>query len=407
MAKTKYDFIRELLEDRKINQNQRERILELASREISLEGTLEERIQKIEDIVFKNNLESNIEITETLPIEQKSSHLPKYFDPYYLYKFLFEYNQNVVLRSTCHDTDSGEIEKIVDYCESENYCFSKHLNKIIENYIEHEKNYYAPPQVKALIRGYLTGKDYKGNELKGGWSSGKININWSSPKLIEWTSKYGSIPPNINEALAGDMEVDLFPINPQIISPIRNEPIQNFTQLVLHFKNLFHLRSGNQSLRSILERFNQVKEWHEKIDFEISENQFPNNLEHFTDVDKLIQTYNKLIQLIVEQHFGDNKPKVKLKYYESNQRIYLSIHHLNGKYNKTLDNTLNRPFGQSYSSMIEKQINGLCNLHLKADFSNGYYAEINLWDGKKLDAKEISFFEGVEHLLEFPKINKT
>jgi hypothetical protein len=38
MAKTKYDFIKELLEDKRINQNQRERILELASKEISLEG---------------------------------------------------------------------------------------------------------------------------------------------------------------------------------------------------------------------------------------------------------------------------------------------------------------------------------------------------------------------------------
>lgn len=407
MAKTKYGFIKELLEDKKINQNQRERILALASREISLEGTLEERVQKIEDIIFKNNIESNIEKTETLPIEQKTSHLPKYLDPYYLYKFLFEYNQNSALRSTCHDADSGEIEKIVIYCKSENYCFSKHLNKVIENYFEHERKYKAPPQVKALIRGYLTGKDHKGNELKGGWSSGKININWSSPLLIEWTSRHKHTPPNINEELAGDLEIDLFPINPQVISPVSYYPIQNFTQLVLHFKNLFHLRSGNQSLRSILERFNHHKKWNKKIDFDISESHFPNNLEHFTDVDKLTQTYNKLVQLIVEQHFGDDKPKVKLKYYEENQTIYLSIHHLNGKYNKTLDNTLNRPFGQSYSSMIEMQINGLCNLHLKADFGNGNYAEINLRDGKKLVAKEISYFEGVEHILEFPKINRT
>lgn len=42
MAQNKYDFIKELLEDKRIQQNQRERILELASREISLEGTLEE-----------------------------------------------------------------------------------------------------------------------------------------------------------------------------------------------------------------------------------------------------------------------------------------------------------------------------------------------------------------------------
>lgn len=314
MAKTKYDFIKELLVDKKINQNQRERILELASREISLEGTLEERVRKIEEIIFGNNTESNTEIIETFQIKQKTSLVRKYVDPYFLYKFIFEYNQNPILRSTCHDIDSGEIEKIVDYCELENYCFSKHLNKVVESYFEHEKKYVAPFQLKALIRAYLTGKDSKGNELSGGWSSNRIKINWSSPQVIDWTSKHTNIPPNINESLAGDKEIDLFPINPQINSPISYEPIQNFTQLVLHFKNLFHLKSGNQSLRAILVRNNQLEKWHEKIDFEFSGNKFQNNLELFTDVDKLIQTYNKLIQLIVEQHLGVDKPKVKLEF---------------------------------------------------------------------------------------------
>jgi hypothetical protein len=79
MAKTKYDFIKELLEDKKINQNQRERILELASKEINLEGTLEERVQKIEEIIFKEKIDSSIEIIETSPIEQKSNHFATIF----------------------------------------------------------------------------------------------------------------------------------------------------------------------------------------------------------------------------------------------------------------------------------------------------------------------------------------
>ena len=66
MTKTKYDFIKELLENKKINQNHRERILELASKEISFEGTLEERIQKIEEIIFKEKIDTKIEAIETL-----------------------------------------------------------------------------------------------------------------------------------------------------------------------------------------------------------------------------------------------------------------------------------------------------------------------------------------------------
>ncbi|MBK8393579.1 MAG: hypothetical protein IPL23_31885 [Saprospiraceae bacterium] len=100
-----------MLEDKKINQNQRERIIKLASKEIRLEGTVEERLQKIEDIIFKNYVESKSEINETLPTEMKTSHLPLYFDPYYLYKFLFEYKSKLCFALTCHDADSGEIEK--------------------------------------------------------------------------------------------------------------------------------------------------------------------------------------------------------------------------------------------------------------------------------------------------------
>ncbi|MBK8927314.1 MAG: hypothetical protein IPM74_15710 [Crocinitomicaceae bacterium] len=76
MAKNKYDFIKELLEDKRIKQNQRERILVLASKEISLEGTLEERIQKIEEILFrKEDAENKSESINTYEVfnDEKAS----------------------------------------------------------------------------------------------------------------------------------------------------------------------------------------------------------------------------------------------------------------------------------------------------------------------------------------------
>lgn len=406
MAKNKYDFIKELLENKKINQNQRERILELTSREIRLEGTLEERVQKIEEIIYNRTEKSNDDKTE-MSSKSKNSSLPSYIDPYHLYRFLFEYNQNPVLRSTCHDIDSEELNKINDYCDSDSYDFKKHLQKIVENFYEHEKKFFAPPQVKALIRGYLTGKDYQGNQLKRGWSSVGIKINWSSDKLTDWVTKNPNIPPNLNEDIAGDREVELLVMEPQINSPITHDPIQSFTQLVLHFKNLFHLKSGSQGLRAILDRVNSIREWNKKVELQITDQEFPNNLEHFTDVDKLIQAYNKLLQLIIEHHQDDNKPKVKLRFYEKDQRVYLSVHHLNGRYNKTIQNCMDRPYGRDYKNLISSQINGLCNLHLKADFRNEEFGAINLWDGKKLEAVKLPSFTGVEHILEFPKIKES
>ena len=92
-------------------------------------------------------------------------------------------------------------------------------------------------------------------------------------------------------------------------------------------------------------------------------------------------------------------------YYQENQKVIFSIHHLNSVYNKTIENTIER-LGQTYTSLINKQINGLCNLHLKADFGNRQFAEINIWNGKDRESKPINPFQGVEHIMEFPKTDK-
>jgi hypothetical protein len=400
MAKTKYDFIKELLEDKKINQNQREKIIELASKEISHEGTLEERVQKIEEIIFKEKIDSNIEVIEKTPRRHKLNQLPQYLDPYYLYSFLFEYNQNPILRSTCHDIDANEFKSILEACKTESYIFNEHLKLIVSAYEEHEKAYFAPFQIKALIRGYLTGKDYNGKITS--WSSGNIKINWSAIELSIWANQNSNIPPNSNNILLRDKKIKSYKIEPQIKSPITEKVIQTFTQLVLHFKNLFHLKSGPQSLKEIIKRINSEKGWGNKVDFEIDNLKFSYNLEHFVDVEKLVQAYNKFIELIIEQHKVNEKPKVKLKYYDENHKVFFSIHHLNGVYNKTIENTVER-LGQTYTSLIKNQINGLCNLHIKADFGSQKYSEINIWDGFDRVATKIPHFEGVEHLLVFPK----
>lgn len=401
MAKTKYDFIKELLEDKKINQNQRERIIELASREISLEGTLEERVQKIEDIIFKEN-QPKTTLDNSNTSKDKVNPLPKYQEPSDLYVFLFEYNQNPVLRYTCHDIDSEALISINELCKSETYNFKKHLELIINEFEKHVTNSFAP-NVVPQIRGYLTGNDYFGNPIKNGWTTDSIKVNWSSPELHLWAEQNLNCPPNLSESLAGNQEIELFPIAPQINSPITCDPIQNFTQLVLHFKNLFHIKSGKQSLQAILKRINSFRKWNDQIDFAIDNQHFPDNLEHFTNVDKLTEVYNKLLELIIEHHLNEEKPIVKISYFEDIQNVYLSIHHINGVYRKSILNTLDRP-GEQFNKLINNQINGLCNLFLRADFGNKQYASINLWNGKNREAKELHKFQGVEHLLEFPKI---
>ena len=120
-----------------------------------------------------SNEETNISDNQVKKILAKimkgkmiKKHSLSYYYPSSLYKYLFDYNQDPVLRSTCHEIDSNELAIINDYCGTETYQFEKHLEAILEAFEKHEKKNFAPTRVKALIRGYLTGKDFNGELFK-------------------------------------------------------------------------------------------------------------------------------------------------------------------------------------------------------------------------------------------------
>jgi hypothetical protein len=433
MEKNKYDFISELLEQKKLDPSQKERFLNLVSQEFKNDfSSTEEFENRLKAIETKLEIEKPVlaKITEFIELvsgavlnEDKSekaseqevdinekdnkniipSNTPKYFYPSSLYKFLFEFNQNQILKSTCHEIDANALEVILEYCGTDKYDFQLHYKKILSAYEEHEKK-SAPPSIKALIRGYLTGKDYYGNDLKHGWSSDKINTTWNNKQLSDWSIKNINLSPNSIEEDFLKNKIDEFELlEHSFTSKINGKRVQTFRELVLHFKSLFHIRYGEDSLHQLILNHNSRDNFNDRIEFEINEEFFPKNIELFTDVDKLLQAYKKIIELIIEQHPKDSKPKVKLAFYEVDSYVYFSIHHLNNSYNKTIQNTIDR-MGQTYTNLINKQINGLCNLYVNAEFSNEGYASINLWnDMKRMMTKSglEDFNGGVEHILQF------
>ncbi len=72
MAKDKYDFIQELLENKKLQPAQRERVLMLTKEEIKKEGIaskdLEERVKKLEEMINISS-EKILNVWETEGIE--------------------------------------------------------------------------------------------------------------------------------------------------------------------------------------------------------------------------------------------------------------------------------------------------------------------------------------------------
>ena len=225
------------------------------------------------------------------------------------------------------------------------------------------------------------------NYLKSGWSSDRIKFSWSSPELKNWCKKNENFPPCPDPGLIESHEIVGFEFTEAIKSKNFNKYFKTFNDLVIHFKHLFHIRQDN-SLKNILLLQNKIKNWNEKIDFEINNDEFPTNIELFTDVDKLIQAYNIIIDLILERQI-EEKPQVRLSFYQTDGGVELSIHHLNTDYHKSLIDTIERPLGKTYSGLVENQLNGMCNFYLCADFGQQQFARVNIWDGKSRDAEPI------------------
>lgn len=396
--KNKISFITELLNSNKIEASQKERLLQLTANELkkneerdeiilfeieAIKRQLAGVIVKSDDLV--NSASANISVTNS---EEQKNELPEYIDPKNLKSFLLEYNKNRILKYTCHEID--DLDSFLLNFESKEFCLNKYTELIELEYKKISSKYYGKisDNIKGLFWAYL----------KGGkpWSIDNIKYSWNSESLKKWCTNNPNFVPNPGLNLRRAMRYDGFEFE-SILSKYTNKRIASFSDLVIHFKHLFHIRNDN-SLKEIIERKNQIEDYNALIDFNLN---LPENIEFFTDVDKIIQIYKKIIEMMLEFVDNNNKerPIVNLSLFESNNQIIFSIHHENSIFGKTISNCLNRP-GEKETDLIGKLINGVCQLNLKADFG-GNFAEINLWNGLPRKEIKLTEFKGVEFQLIF------
>ena len=394
MAKNKYDFISELIENKKIPSSQRERITQLALKEMHSDGNLTERVKKIEALVLNN---ASVEEDDTDLITWRNSpNLPDYLRPINQYKYLIAFNQNPILKYTCHNIDIEALKEIITLTGKTQYEFEEHLKIIIQNFNAHDQKYSAQYSLKALFRAYLTGKNYN-KENTDGWGSENLIFNWSHKKILEWAAENPNTPPNLSpgaEEISDKMGFEFIP------EPLKagNKSLFNMNQLVLFFKHKFHIRLDN-SFFDIISMENTKKGWGNYVTFSGLDSSFPKNVVLFTNVDKVREAYNKIISMCIAAHQGEDKPEISITLEQKDASISLAINHLNSTY-KSLIDLLERP-GDTISKLIKNQINGLCEFYLKADFGQGVYTEVNLWNGKPILSKPIDKFRGVTHILKF------
>lgn len=401
MRKSKIDFISDLLASKTLDSSMKQKFFELAAKEFqSLGLPNNEILKRLEEI------EIRLGIKETKrPSSYSGNNLPKYIDPFNLSKFLLAYNQDPILKYTCHNIDDiSVINEINAFCKSEHYSFSKHQELIENRYREFQEDHFVNPYIKSLILTYLTGSSYSGANNE--WSSDEIISNWKSPDLIEWSKNNDGKVPNPGINWITKTKDKGFKLKSPFRSNLTGNRISYFTDLVIHFKNLFHIR-GDNSLKSLIEYANKNEKWKDRISFrDIKKEEFNENIELFTDVDKLIQAYKAIVKLILEiaNKFSQGNPVVSFTFKEIDNLIIFSIHHENTIYKKTITEILeNRRNGEWFTQIVKNQINGLCDFSVRANFDNYEYAEINLWDGNPRSVTQIHNFQGVEYILKFKR----
>ena len=345
----------------------------------------------------------------SLSNSSESNHRPgvkgKYISPQNIQQFLRDYNQDSVLKYTCHLIDADEvISSIMNDCNTDAYDYFKHkeliynhFSSLIESYGERRE--FLSPNIVSLICVYLTGKDIKG-EYKS-WSANKIDVGWGCDELISWAEQNPGKIPNPGPNIVKKQKNSGFSLTSAFLSETTGVRIKSFSQLVFFFKSQFHIRSDN-SLKSILSFVNQ--RWNDTdVIVSFSKERFNDNMELLTDVDKLIQSYIKIINLCIECKSVEGPIHVELSFYDEQDggHTFFEIHHQNSSYKKTLKNSLER-IGESQARLIEKQINGLCDLYVEALFSDGIGARINLWDDDpNLNYVPINSEIGVKYILRF------
>lgn len=357
MSYNKIDFINDLLSSKKIKIEEKSRILDLTKSELNNFDTenseIKRRIDNIEAKIkeleveakddpnpdFTTISQAQIEDIFTkedyypqLPNPPQNNSLPIYINPFDtkgLSKFLQAFNENPILNSTCHEIDEeASFNRLLEFCKMSEYNFDVHLKCIGKEFKKLTNEYKINTKIYSLIKGYIYGG------VK--WSNDKIEMSWSNLELSNWATANPNFVPNPGLNFVEKHEKEGYRLIKPFVSSITGKNIITFSDFVLLFKAMFSINSNNSLKKNIL-RNNANKKFSEWADIEINSEKFSENIHLYTDVDKLIETYTRLIELIksinVEYEIKE-RPQIVVSFYELDNTILFTIHHINTTFKK-------------------------------------------------------------------------
>ena len=228
-------LISTLLANKKLTNAQREKIAILMIRDLDLANTNQDG-------------ESNGDFPK--------SNLPEYRSAKDVMDFLLEYNQDPILKYTCHPIDDlSVINEIAEQCENKVYSVKSHYHLILSRFTQLREKYratgkYLDGKVVSLMRVYITGETFRREPAS--WSTQSITYNWHSPELWEWSNKTPGIVPNPGENIAEFICNEGYKLPKPFISNLSGKRISTFGDLVMYYKSLLHIKRDDNLQNKIL-----------------------------------------------------------------------------------------------------------------------------------------------------------
>lgn len=323
--------------------------------------------EKKSEVVSKINVETSVK--ETKGSSPEINNLPKYISPKNIAQFLTELNKNNILKTTTHSIDEDMLRDLLEDMGIDKYDYATHMRFIEEEFKKLLIGYNIPLAIYAKLNQFYFFKEKKG------WSEAKVKVSWSSPEIVEWCKRNESKVPNPGSDL-------------EYASPFLNK-VENVNGMVLTT-----FQDGINLLKTQIEC--RDESYLENILIKVNQDKFPalninidnvsKNVRFYTDVEKVMQAYIRIINLCKEVRNKPNTSKKKMEIEvklrtgrteNDDSVVVLSILDKGGVYDRDIDINTFR-YGASYTQLI-KYLNGLCHIHLKADLPNKSSVYYSLW----------------------------
>lgn len=225
MAKDKYEFIQELLNNKKLTLSQKEKVLLLAAKEIKInEIQIEERLIIIEQ---------EMSLIRDTKVASKNNEYEAYHNPLYISQYLNKFKESTDLKWTTHPWDNKKYAKIEDFLGAVND--DKEFMEIFK----------SRRDLFNLLKYFIYKPNVNVNENnlpEYGWPNlPEIKIGWQYPNdlLLNWSRD------NFNDKSENELKTPFQFLIPKELRPkklVKGKEIKVFEDVVEIFKTEIQFR---------------------------------------------------------------------------------------------------------------------------------------------------------------------